>query len=158
MRKFQLKDRAFLFFGIRFDVWKLGPVSKDLYIELSEDPNLLNEFIKKEFRDGKTLISPRREFSDDEFSDSELELLEQVSERFKYCSAQELINFTHRKESPWYITAQQHGLVETLESGQVNATNIEIDFTTIIADQEDKLARYKGHSEFLHQTKILKDH
>lgn len=157
LEEVSIKKSGIPFFGIRFDVWKLGPVSKDLYIELTEETNLLNDYIKKEFRDGKTLISPSREFSDDEFSDQDLLLLEQVSERFKYCTAQELINFTHRKESPWYITAQQHGLVEILESGQINATNIEIDFSTIIEDQEDKLALYNGHREFLNHTKILKD-
>lgn len=144
------------FFGLRFDVWKLGPVSKDLYIELTEDSNLLSAFIEKKAVDGKIVIRPKHDFSDDEFSDNDMALLEEVADRFKYCSAKELINFTHRKESPWFITAQKHGLVETLESGQINATNIEIDLSVLIADEEDKLAIYKGHREFLNQAKSLK--
>lgn len=157
LEEVSVKKFGLPFFGLRYDVWKLGPVSKDLYIELTEEPSFLAGFIEKETIDGKTLIKPKREFSDDEFSDNDIALLEQVTDRFKLCTATELINFTHRKESPWFITAQQHGLVEILESGQMNATNIEIDLAMLIADEEDKLTLYKAHNEFLNQTKSLKN-
>jgi uncharacterized phage-associated protein len=157
LEELSIKKNGLPFFGLRFDVWKLGPVSKDLYIELTEESNLLADFIEKEVKDGKTLIYPKRAFSDDEFSDHDILLLEEVSERFKYCTASELINFTHRKESPWFITAQRNGLVEILESGQINATDIEVDFTVLIANEKDKLAIYKGHQEFLHHTRSLKN-
>lgn len=145
------------FFNLRFDVWKLGPVSKDLYVELTDEPNLLSEYITKEqVGKDKFVICPNREFSDDEFSDNEMILLEQVAERFKYCTAKELINFTHRKESPWYTTAQKNGLVEVLESGKTNTTDIEIDLSELIQEEEQKLALYHSHKEFLLQSKALK--
>jgi uncharacterized phage-associated protein len=145
------------FFNLRFDLWKLGPVSKDLFVELSDEPILLSEYIgKDEIEKGKFIICPKKEFSDDEFSDNEMKLLEEVAERFKYCTAKELINFTHRKKSPWYITAQKHGLVDALEAGQINTTDIEIDLSEIIQDEKEKLALYQSHKEFLHQSKTFK--
>ena len=33
------------FFDLRFDVWKLGPVSKDLFVELTDELNLLEPYI-----------------------------------------------------------------------------------------------------------------
>lgn len=146
------------FFNLRFDVWKLGPVSKDLFVELSDEPALLFDYLtKEEVEKGRFSICPKREFSDDEFTDNEMEILEQVAERFKYCTAKELINFTHRKNSPWYNAAQKHGLVDALESGQINTTDIEIDLSEIIQEEEDKLAIYKSHKEFLIQSKSLKN-
>lgn len=145
------------FFNLRFDVWKLGPVSKDLYVELTDEPNLLSDYIGKEpVERGKFIICPKHEFSDDEFSDNEINLLEEVADRFKYCSASELINFTHKKNTPWYNTAQKHGLVDALEGGQINTTNIEIDLSELIQDDEEKLALYKSHKDFLVQSKSLK--
>jgi uncharacterized phage-associated protein len=142
--------------GLRYDLWKLGPVSKDLYIELTEEPNLLSNYISKSLVDNKYLINPIREFSDDEFSDQEMQLMEEVSERFKLCTTRELINFTHRNESPWYITAQQNGLLDDLESGKMNATNIEVDMSLLLQNDEIKLARYHDYLDFLAQTKKLK--
>lgn len=145
------------FFNLRFDVWKLGPVSKDLYVELTDEPNLLSEYISKEQVDeSKFVICPKHEFSDDEFSDNEMKLLEEIAERFKYCTAKELINFTHRKNSPWFNTAQKHGLVDALEAGKITTTDIEIDLSEMIQEEDQKLALYKSHKEFLVQSKSLK--
>lgn len=145
------------FFNLRFDVWKLGPVSKDLFVELSDEMTLLSEYISKdEIEKGKFVISPKKTFSDSEFSDNEMELLEQVVERFKYCTAKELIQFTHRKNSPWYLTAQKHGLLDALEEGKINTTDIEIDLSEMIQDDEQKLALYQEAKEFLIRSKNLK--
>lgn len=144
------------FFGLKFEVWKLGPVSPDLYIELSEEPNLLAAFIKVENRDGKTEILPLIPFSDDEFSDEEMDLLEKVTDRFRYCTAKELINFTHRKGTPWYETAQKHGMLEILEAGKLNTTDIEVDLTEAIASDKLKMSLYNAYQEFISQSQSLK--
>jgi uncharacterized phage-associated protein len=145
------------FFGLKFDLWKLGPVSPDLYYDLSEEPNLLASFIRVEKHQERTDVIPLKDFSDDEFSDQEMELLEKVADRFKYCTARELINFTHRKDTPWYLTAQKHGLLEILEAGKINTTDIEVDLTEGIASDENKMSLYKAHQEFLTQTQSLKN-
>jgi uncharacterized phage-associated protein len=158
IEEISIKKFGVPFFDLSYNVWKLGPVSRDLYWELTEEPSLLSEFIAKvSVGDGRFVISPKHEFSDDEFSDNEMELLEQVADRFKFCTANDLINFTHRKNTPWYNTAQRHGLVDALETGQINTTDIEIDLSEIIQEEEEKLALYKSHKEFLSQSKSLKN-
>ena len=85
IEEISVKKFGIPFFNLRFDVWKLGPVSKDLYVELTDEPNLLSEYITKEaIEKDKFIICPKHEFSDDEFSDNEMALLEEVAERFKY--------------------------------------------------------------------------
>jgi uncharacterized phage-associated protein len=156
IEEISVKTYGVPFFDLRFDVWKLGPVSKDLFVELSEEPAMLSDFIRREVRDNNTYIYPKKAFSDDEFSDVEMELLQKVSERFLYCTATELINVTHRKDSPWYKTAAEHGVLELLETGQMTTTNIEIRLAESIEDDEKKLALYKDHKDFLALSKSIK--
>ncbi len=144
------------FFNLRFDVWKLGPVSKDLYVELTDELNLLEPYIKKETKDGITVILPKMDFSDDEFSDNEIKLLDEIIERFRYCTADELINFTHKKNSPWYNTALRNGVLELLETGKITTTDFEINLAEALANDSDKLMLYNSHKEFLTQSKSLK--
>lgn len=145
------------FFDLKFQVWHLGPVAKDLYVELDENPVLLSEFIYKEnMVDGKSLIKPKKDFCDDEFSDVEIDLLQEVADRFKYCTANELINHTHKKNSLWYITASENGIAELLENKKIMTTEIEIDLTKIISDDEYKMSLFQTHKEFLKESRLLK--
>ena len=41
------------FFSLRFDVWKLGPVSRDLYTEITSEPFLLEDYIKRDIKKRK---------------------------------------------------------------------------------------------------------
>ena len=157
IEELSVKELGIPFFDLRFDLWKLGPVSKDLYVELSEELNLLSPYIVTELtKDGTTIIRSKKSFSDDEFSDNEMKLLESIVERFKYCTANELVNFTHKKDSPWYNTALKNGVLELLESGKMNTTEIPIDLSELLADNADKLMFYQSHKEFLKQSKTLK--
>jgi len=156
LEEIAVKKYGIPFFDLRFDVWKLGPVSKDLFVELSEEPDLLSSYITRDTVNGNVHIRAKKEFSDDEFNDKELELLEDVSKRFLYCTAKELINFTHRKDSIWYNTALKNGVLDLLENGQMTTTNIEIPLEEIIENEEDKLALYRNHKEFMAFSKSLK--
>jgi len=151
-----VKKYGIPFFDLRFDVWKLGPVSKDLFVELSEEPELLESYINRQVVDGNVYIEAKKEFSDDEFNDKELELLEEISKRFMYCTAKELINFTHRTDSIWYKTAQKNGVLDLLEKGQMTTTDIEIPLYEIIEGEEEKLALYRNHKEFIAISRSLK--
>lgn len=143
-------------FDLRFDVWKLGPVSTDLFVELSEEPDLLAPYISREMVNGNVYIHAKKEFSDDEFNDREIDLLEEISKRFLYCTAKELINFTHRSDSIWYKTALKNGVLDLLENGKMSTTTIEIPLQEIIEDEEEKLALYRNHKEFMAFSRSLK--
>ena len=151
-----VKKYGIPFFDLRFDVWKLGPVSKDLFVELSEEPDLLASYISRQIVNNNVYIQAKKDFSDDEFNDKELELMEDISNRFLYCTAKELINFTHRSDSIWYKTALKNGVLDLLENGQMKTTDIEIQLHEVIEGEEDKLALYRNHKEFIAFSKSLK--
>lgn len=156
IEELSIKKSGIPFFDLRFDVWKLGPVAKDIYVDLSDEPQLLSEYISKECKGGNIFIVAKKEFSDDEFSDNELALLNEICERFKYCTSGELVNFTHRRNTPWYKTALKNGILELLESGKMTTSEIQIDMSEMIEDDKDKLALYLSHKDFMQQSKNFK--
>ena len=107
IEELSIKKYGSPFFNIRFDVWKLGPVSRDLYVEVTSEPELLEPYIIKESSKGAVFIKPKKPFSDDEFSDREISLLQDIVKVYGNYSADQLIALTHRKHSPWYITAEK---------------------------------------------------
>jgi uncharacterized phage-associated protein len=155
LEQISIQKYGFPFFNIRFDVWKFGPVSRDIFIELSDNPILLSEYISLNKDDDATFIKPLKEFDDDEFSDNDLGLLEYVSTTFKNASAKQLVNYTHNKHTPWYQTALKNGLLEPFALGQLNSTDFEIDFTTIFENESQK-AFYLENKELLTFSQHLK--
>lgn len=145
------------FFDLRFDVWKIGPISKDLFVELSDEPNLLSEYISKECKGNNSYFTPTKLFSDDEFSDNELQFLEEICSKFKYIVAVSFLEgYMRRKNSLWYNTAVRNGVLELLESSKITTTDIPIDMSELVKDDKDKLALYLSHKEFMKQSKSLK--
>lgn len=144
------------FNDLDFNVWHLGPVSEDLYSELSGELDLLADYVTVESRNGTTIVTSKKPFSDDEFSDLEMELLEEVTKRFLYCTADELVNFTHRQNTPWYKTAIKHGILDKLESKQLKTTNIPVDLTEVIADDKQKMNIYNSYKEFVEFSNAFK--
>lgn len=150
-----IKKYGFPFFNIRFDVWKFGPVSKDLYVEFSDSPDLLAKFIEIDKNTDATFVQPIVDFDADEFSDNDMALLEYVVTTFKNKTANQLVNLTHRKHAPWYQTALKHGLHERFALGQISTTDIEIDFSILFEDEKFK-AFYLENKELLAFNNYLK--
>lgn len=157
IEEYAVRTYGLPFFNLDFSVWKLGPVSRDLFVDLSSDePVLLANYINRTIADGSVFITPKKAFSDDEFSDNEMDLLEHIVETFQTTSAAELIQLTHRKHSLWYVTAQENGVLEHLENGHLNSTEIPIDFSRLLDDMPLKKGIYEDQLGYLKNTKSLK--
>lgn len=117
------------FLGIPFEVWQAGPVAKDVFVDLSDGPVLLGDYVSVVSDGGGQYVEPKGEFDADEFSDNELKMMDDILERFGKMSATELVQWTHRKGTLWWNAANEHGLLEAFDKGQSNSSNIIIDFT-----------------------------
>ena len=117
------------FLGIPFSVWRLGPVSVDVFEELSDGPVLLSDFITLQFNGQGIRVTPAsgREFDDDEFSINDIRVMEQVMEKYGDMNSDQLIAETHKEGSLWYETAKEHGILEDFEQLRANSSNIIID-------------------------------
>jgi uncharacterized phage-associated protein len=113
--------------SIPFSVWRLGPVSVDVFEELSDSPVLLDDFVTLQFNGQDIMVKPSKEFDEDEFSDAELQVMYEVMEHYGQMNSEELIAVTHKEGSLWYETAKEHGLLEDFAERRANSSNIIID-------------------------------
>lgn len=115
------------FLGIPFSVWRMGPVSVDVFEELSDGPQLLEDYVMLQFNGQGIKVAAKKGFEDDEFSDAELKMMEQVMEKYGHMNSEELIAVTHRDGGLWKVTAEENGLLEDFEMKRANSSSVVID-------------------------------
>lgn len=115
------------FLGIPFSVWRLGPVSVDVFEELSDGPQLLDDYIVLEPVGVGVKISAKKAFEDDEFSNAELRMMDLMMEKYGQMNSDELIEETHRDGGLWKVTAEENGLLEDFNQKRANSSNVVID-------------------------------
>lgn len=117
------------FLGIPFLVWRMGPVSVDVFEELSDSPVLLEDYIKLQYNGRGTLVAPKKSFDEDEFSNAELDVMERVIEKYGQMNSDELIEVTHRDGGLWKLTAEENGLLEDFDQRRANSSSVVIDMS-----------------------------
>lgn len=142
-----IKKSGIPFFNLKYKVWKFGPVSEEIFIDLSSETTLLKNYIERTSEDGVTIIKPIVDFNDDEFSDNDIELLDFVIKEFGNKTAKDLIYYTHRKNSPWHNTAIENSVLELLEKEVINNTELLIDMSSLVNHDERKKVVYSDFIE-----------
>jgi|GEM_PF-440149 len=144
------------FLNLDFEIWKLGPVVKDLFFDFSStEQYIFKDYVSAHLEEeGRVYISPVTHFDDDEFSDIELSILDDVVKQFGHLSAKELVELTHSAHSPWTITAKQQGVLDDLLNNRVYTTDLKIDFNSLL--DEDGRDAYAQHLEYLQASRSLK--
>lgn len=151
-----IERRSMPFFNLDFEVWKFGPVCQNLYVEFTEEPTILKDYIKKRNTRNGFVFDKINHFNDDEFSDSDIALMDEIINEFSGANCNDLVEYTHRENSLWYNTAKENGVLELLLSEELPTTNIKIDFTELIKNDTSKLDFYNEHKEFLSFVSSLK--
>ena len=103
------------FLGIPYEIWQAGPVAKDVFIDLSDGPYLLKDYVKAEVRHSGTYIVSVKPFCDDEFSECEIAMMDDILNKYGKMTAADLVNETHKKGTLWYQEASQNGLLEAFQ-------------------------------------------
>jgi uncharacterized phage-associated protein len=145
------------FLNLDFEVWKLGPVAKEIFISI-EDGKMSGEnewinnyiicrhhlfFLKK-----GTFLAPNNKFDDSEFSDFDIKLMDEIIKEFGNKSASELIAVTHCETRPWYKVAKENNLLGKFNAGTQSSSDCKIEFKDIISNDPQKLSRYDSYKEF----------
>lgn len=144
------------FLAIPYEVWSMGPVAKDVFIDLSDGPYLLKDYVSTETQDGCTYIKASKEFNDDEFSECEIQMMDDVLKHYGEMNAKQLVEETHKVGSLWRNKAIENDLLKSFKDGTANNSDVIIDFSEGMApcSKEDYL-----ESLNIHQTaNILKAH
>jgi uncharacterized phage-associated protein len=151
-----IEKRSMPFFNLDFEVWKFGPVCQNLYVELTEDPTILKDYIKKRNTRNGFVFDKNLSFNDDEFSDSDIFLMDEIINEFSGLNCNDLVEYTHRENSLWYNTAKANGVLELLLNEEIPTTNLKINFEELFKNEPSKLEFYQEHLEFLNFVSSLK--
>ncbi len=141
-----INDTGIPFFGLEWKVWKLGPVDQTMYSEFSNSPDLLKDYINVSFYENNVcMLKGKKDFSDDEFSDYDLMLIEKVVQSLGYLSASELSELTHKKGGLWDRVANEKGLLDKFNSGLQTTSDYHIEFVDLIKSDELKTQMFNNY-------------
>lgn len=154
-----IKKNRLPFFNLQYDVWKFGPVAVEVHGELRADTVFFKDYIEQriDHTSEVNVFAPISEFSDDEFSLNDIEIMDEVIAEFKNHSERDLIDYTHREDSLWFKAATEKGVLQDLLSETLIQTDIQINFNNLFSEDEvDAREHYKSHLEFLKISDSLK--
>ncbi|MFI3297424.1 MAG: Panacea domain-containing protein [bacterium] len=147
MEEYSVKTYYTPFLGLNFEVWQHGPVAKDIFIDLSSTPVLLEEFINKEIT-GKTIYyTAKKSFNEDEFSQNDISVMDAVLEQYKDFNASKLVEVTHKEGSLWYKAAKENDLIVAFEEKIANSSDCILDLSELLCGVEKDF--YKEQLEFM---------
>lgn len=141
-----------------YKAWEMGPVAEELYNELRFDQKLLQHnkplslenFIRTEKKDsaeGQTLITlfPKGEYNLGEFSGFEIELIDNIIDRFGTYTAKQLIQLLHEKDTLWHKCVSDNNLKLNFKVYS-KKSNHNIDFSELIIN--DPVLQMAAQSAF----------
>lgn len=138
---------------LEYKVWKMGPVSLDVYNDVKNQRELFNKKVKYtdvfnvNWANPGVLISPIGEFEDDEFSDYEISLIDRIINEHKKDNSDALIRFLHKEDSLWSQEVKRNNLKAHFKSH--NTSTVVIDLTKKIKEDPFKLELYQTSSQML---------
>jgi uncharacterized phage-associated protein len=102
--------------GMEYDAWEMGPVPKDLFIELTENMKSdLKRAIQDLPKEGFQKIRPKKKFDPQYFTNREMKLLEELAFIFKDAKANDMIEVAHLKNEPWDRTLKEKGEFQKID-------------------------------------------
>lgn len=136
---------------VRYVAWHLGPVPAEIYFQLAHGEIVvdkgqvqeLSKFVEASPNQISTydglLIKPKGEFCDDDFSDYEMELIDDVIKTYGHKTASELVNLTHSQGSLWAKVVEREGLKSQFDNG-IKRTEVTINLQPISMTDEQLIA------------------
>jgi len=155
--EFSVKLRGFPMFGLTYKVWQLGPVCEEVFIDLSNSPSLLKDYVGVEYDEkGLSTVVPKRAFDDGAFSAHDMQLMERVARTYRRSTAKTLVAITHRESSLWFRVAKEKGLLELFANGATNNSEFTIDFRDLVAGDALKSQVYEHYLETMETHRALR--
>ena len=127
---------------------KIGErISKTKAIKLLYFLEEFSEHIKHSHVNGidGCFIEPKHSFVDDEFSDSDIQLMDILVENIGHLNATQLIDKTHLPHTLWYKIAKENNLLESFGNKSKTTSDFKIDLSDLLS--EDKQEMYKIYLE-----------
>ena len=103
--------------GLEYYAWKMGPVPRELFEELSGNmkPDIKSAIHDLPAGEGFKQIRPKKKFDSQFFSKNEMKLLEDIAFVFKDTMADAMVESTHLKNEPWDRTLKKKGEFQKID-------------------------------------------
>jgi uncharacterized phage-associated protein len=151
-----IRETGIPFFGFNFKVWQYGPVIEEVFEDLDQiDIPLLSSYIQR-IKADKDLFEPAAKFNDDEFSNNDILLMDEIVKFARHKSAADLVKITHAKDSLWRKAAEKNEVFEAFENRELTQTEFLIDFSILVENDEYLKERYQSSTEYLQFNHFIK--
>lgn len=126
-------------------VWEKGPVAPCIYEIKNKGGEFASFVTSYKNREEKVVISPLidNQTSSMQFSPKELHLINSILNEYGKMNADELTEITHRPGGLWDKAKKEHQLNFEIQ----NKTNVRIELSDLIAEDEEKMAIYEDARE-----------
>ncbi len=151
-----VKDDGIPVTWLDYKAWQFGPVAPETYY-IKYRQSVFDSFVslyENNIGENKLLLFPKIDFDDSEFSDYEMDIIDDVLKEYGTKSPSQLVNVTHEPGSLWDQTRLQYGIDFT----KTKKTDISLDFTKLIKDDNLKLMKYREAEENMCFSKELQKH
>ncbi|MCC8118201.1 MAG: SocA family protein [Bacteroidales bacterium] len=116
------------FLGLSYKVWQAGPVADLVYDDICNEAPLLKSFVHLYMKNNCIYIAPIKDFEEDEFSETEIKVMNEIIDQYGNKTASDLVKQLHSRDSLWYGVAKENSLLQGFRNGK-HASSKEIDFT-----------------------------
>lgn len=136
---------------LEYEVWAKGPVAKDVYYSKNVGENRFADYVSFS-RNPNCQVITKKAFDDSEFTDNQLQIIDDVLSKYGSLSSEDLIQKTHEEGSLWSITKQHYGITF---SGARKISDKVINLSQLIKDDGFKLTAYNAALESMELKAIL---
>ncbi|MCL2074115.1 MAG: Panacea domain-containing protein [Marinilabiliaceae bacterium] len=125
---------------LNYNAWQYGPVAEDIYYSKNAGHNKFSQYVIFNHAGGnKYIVKPVVEFSDAEFSDTDLRIANEVIEKYGRKSTRDLVGITHAEGSLWQKTVQRAN-IHFSESNRTS--DVSLNFAELIENDGFKKTVY----------------
>jgi uncharacterized phage-associated protein len=140
---------------LSYNVWQYGPVSEDVYFSKIEGLNKFSDFVRFDHVSGeKYMITPVVKLDDSEFSELDLQIIDDVITKYGHLNAKQLVDIVHAKNSLWEKTKRTTGVHF---SAQNKTSPVTLNFAELLGNDGFKKTVYYNTLENIELQSTLYD-
>jgi uncharacterized phage-associated protein len=133
---------------LEYQAWKLGPVAPSVY-NIKFQNSGFEKYVHAFTDITGTLITPVAEFSEDEFTDYELDLIHRIIRKYRNTSGPQLVKLTHEKNGLWEKVVIRYQLESVFSSDEIGISPYSVDLTELITGDPELTETYQQARESL---------
>lgn len=131
-----------------YKAWQFGPVSPELFYSKNKGFNKFSNFVNFDSTgtSNACMVKPIKSFDNSEFSDWDLEIIEDVLKKYGKLNTDELVQLTHEEGSLWDKAVKESKIRFSTDN---KTSDISLDFLELIDDDNYKKSIYYSTLENL---------